>query len=240
MHRSALFGCIYRAVFVYVWLSSSLTVQSGLRVLRVAVPKYRHAGTGTIFRLLPTPSISHMLLIVGNWPAASWNGDLSEQITKGPEVFCQTTESWSYTYVQKRTKGICKPNLVAQTALAVKTFLSVSLVRCRNWRKACYELWKQKHRSNRSSSTKLFGATFTQDDAKTLLEMDMVSAAAHCIYFLYTLSQDYEGSTWVFLKNSVVIVYARFLVALKATPVIGSLNGGRFIVTHPIQMYYAR
>lgn len=134
MHRSALFGCIYRAVFVYVWLSSSLTVQSGLRVLRVAVPKYRHAGTGTIFCILPTPSISHMLLIVGNWPAASWNGDLSEQITKGPEVFCQTTESWSFTYVQKRTKGIFKLNLVAQTALAVKTFLSVFLVGCHNWK----------------------------------------------------------------------------------------------------------
>lgn len=40
---------------MYVWLSPSLTVQSGLRVLRVAVPKYRHAGTGTIFCLLPTP-----------------------------------------------------------------------------------------------------------------------------------------------------------------------------------------
>lgn len=33
--------------------------------------KVRHAGTGTIFCLLPSPYISNVLLIVGNWPKVS-------------------------------------------------------------------------------------------------------------------------------------------------------------------------
>lgn len=146
--------------FVYFWLSSSLTVQRGLRVLRVAVPKYRHAGTGTIFCLLPTPQsrIYFSLLAIGPQPVET--GIFQNKLPRDQKCFAKLTKVYrerirTRTADRNFSTELCRTDC---TSCHCKSFFLLRL----HHRISCFV--KPENEARGTASIKLFGGTFTKND----------------------------------------------------------------------------